>query len=255
MKLVELINSIPGFNTWPHVEKIKLFGWFYHTFEGSAHFSAKDLSSSYLAMNLNPPGNVHGLLVSLVNKRPREVLKTRDGYRLEATIRQGFTSKYGKNPITVQVTKLLEELPGRIKDPDEKIYLEEAIKCFKAGSPRGAIVMTWNLAFSHLCSFIVGSENRQLSFNSAWQSRFPAHHKKKQKLIQILEDFSEELKESQVIEISKSAGIITSDVFKIMKEKLDKRNSAAHPSRIAIGRLQAEAFIDDLIKNVVMKLM
>jgi hypothetical protein len=69
-----------------------------------------------------------------------------------------------------------------------------------------------------------------------------------------MDDFNEELKESQVIEICNSADIITKDVHRILKEKLGTRNSAAHPSSIEIGQLQAEAFIDDFIKNVVLKL-
>ncbi len=39
-----------------------------------------------------------------------------------------------------------------------------------------------------------------------------------------------------------------------MDEKLGKRNSAAHASSVAIGQLQADALIDDLVKNVVVKI-
>ena len=75
------------------------------------------------------------------------------------------------------------------------------------------------------------------------------------KAIAKIEDFAEELRESEVIEICNSAGIITKDVHKILAEKLGKRNSAAHPSSVSIGQLQAEAFIDELVKNVVLKLV
>ena len=64
----------------------------------------------------------------------------------------------------------------------------------------------------------------------------------------------QELKESEVIAICKDAGIITKDVFKIMDEKLGKRNSAAHPSSVSIGQLQTDALIVDLVDNVVLKL-
>ena len=69
-----------------------------------------------------------------------------------------------------------------------------------------------------------------------------------------MDDFNEELKESQVLEICNSAGIITGNIHKILKEKLDRRNSAAHPSDVEIGQLQAEHFIDDLMRNVVLKI-
>jgi hypothetical protein len=40
----------------------------------------------------------------------------------------------------------------------------------------------------------------------------------------------------------------------MLDEKLDKRNSAAHPSDLVFGQAQAEAFIDDIVQNVVLKL-
>lgn len=69
-----------------------------------------------------------------------------------------------------------------------------------------------------------------------------------------MDDLAEKLKESQVIEICNSAGVFNSDVHRISGEKLGRRNSAAHPSNVAIGQLQAQNFIDDLVKNVVIKL-
>jgi hypothetical protein len=47
----------------------------------------------------------------------------------------------------------------------------------------------------------------------------------------------------------------TNPGVKILDEKLGKRNSAAHPSGVKIGHLQADAFIDDLVRNVVLKLV
>jgi len=70
-----------------------------------------------------------------------------------------------------------------------------------------------------------------------------------------MDDFGDELKESEAIEICNSAGIITKDQHKILTAKLGRRNSAAHPSSVNIDQLQAEEFIDDLIKNVVLSLV
>lgn len=65
----------------------------------------------------------------------------------------------------------------------------------------------------------------------------------------------EHLKEAEVIAIAKDAGIIAEDIWKILEEKLGKRNSAAHASSVIIGQLQADALIDDLVKNVVVKIV
>jgi len=65
--------------------------------------------------------------------------------------------------------------------------------------------------------------------------------------------FGEEFKESQVLTIARDANIISGNVFKVMDGKLGIRNSAAHPSDVKVEQLQADYFIDDLVKNVVLK--
>ncbi len=64
-----------------------------------------------------------------------------------------------------------------------------------------------------------------------------------------------ELKESEVLQVCRSANIITNDLFKIFKEKLDKRNTAAHPSSVEIAPHTAEEYVIDLVTNAVLKLV
>jgi hypothetical protein len=69
--------------------------------------------------------------------------------------------------------------------------------------------MTWNLAYHHLCDYVI--RNRLTDFNNRWQVVYPGHHRKTAKAISVMDDFGGELKESEVIEICNSAGIITKD--------------------------------------------
>ncbi len=112
--------------------------------------------------------------------------------------------------------------------------------------------MTWKLAYHHLCDHIL--KNRLADFNTRWVVVFPAHHKNGIKAITRVDDFGDHLKESEAIKIAKSASIISNDVAKTLDEKLGRRNSAAHPSGVKIEQLQAEEFIDDLVKNVVLNI-
>ena len=113
--------------------------------------------------------------------------------------------------------------------------------------------MTWNLSYHHLCNYVLN--NHLGEFNTYWPTQFQKNHAKaKIQMIGKYDDFSE-LKESEVIQICRAANIITQDVNKILKEKLDKRNSAAHPSSIEIKPHTAEEYIIDLITNVVLKLV
>ena len=54
--------------------------------------------------------------------------------------------------------------------------------------------------------------------------------------------------------ICKDAGIISKNVFNDMDSGLKKRNAAAHPNSVVINQLQADAFIQNMIVNVVQKI-
>jgi hypothetical protein len=58
----------------------------------------------------------------------------------------------------------------------------------------------------------------------------------------------------QILQVCKSANIITGSLHKILKEKLDRRNVAAHPSQVVVSQLTAEDFIKDVVENVVLSL-
>ena len=51
-----------------------------------------------------------------------------------------------------------------------------------------------------------------------------------------------------------SAGIINGNLKKILNEKLNRRNLAAHPSLVEITVHQAEDVISDLVNNVILKM-
>ncbi|WP_224373186.1 hypothetical protein [Hyalangium versicolor] len=245
----QLVNSIAGFDQWTHAEKIRFFAWSLHSKDRKERFSVSDLRSRYEALNLSQPGNIHQLVAQLVQQR--DLLKDSNGYRLEKGVRDSYEERYGQRPITVQVDKLLAELPAKVPDLAERAFLDEAIRCLRCGAFRAAIVMTWNLTFDHFCLFIL--KNHLAAFNAQWPLSFSKEHQKA--TIQAIgkrEEFAE-LKESQVIQICRSAGIITGDIAKVLTEKLAKRNSAAHPSDVVVTQVQAEAFVDDLVRNVVLR--
>jgi hypothetical protein len=104
------------------------------------------------------------------------------------------------------------------------------------------------LAYDHLLNWVMG--NHLPAFNTAIPVRFP---KKGTFTITKRDDF-EELKESEIIEICGTAGVISGSMKKILNEKLNKRNTAAHPSHVEVGQPQAEDVITDLVNNVILKL-
>jgi hypothetical protein len=88
---------------------------------------------------------------------------------------------------------------------------------------------------------------RLSQFNIAISKRYP---KKPPISIIKYDDFSEELKESEVIEICNTAQLLNGNIIRILREKLGKRNNAAHPASVVIVQSQADDVITDLLNNV-----
>jgi hypothetical protein len=198
------------------------------------------------------PASISDFLAKMEKKSQKDLLRTRDGFTLEHSLREKLTSRFGHRQISVQVTALLLDLPAQVPDTAEREFLNEAIICYRHGAFRAAIVMTWNLTFDHLLNYVL--KHHLAAFNTQWPRSYQKlHQKARVAAISTRDDFSE-LKESEILTICRSAAIISGDLYQILDEKLGRRNSAAHPSTVTITQLQAESVIDDLIRNVVLKL-
>jgi hypothetical protein len=250
MELSDLQQKVEGLADKSHADKIKLLAWYLHTYRKANYFGHSDIKKCYDDLHLASPSSFGAYFANLV--KSREILKNSSGYRLESRVREALDAQYGSSEVVVKITELLLTLPEKIPNLAERTYLDEALICYRHGAFRAAVVMTWNLAYHHLCDYVLKSHLAE--FNQRWPIVYPGHHKKATKIIAKMDDFSDQLKESEVIEICNSASIITKDVHRILLDKLGRRNSAAHPSSVAIEQLQVDAFIDDLIKNVVLKL-
>lgn len=249
MELEELKQAVPSLSQLGHPDKIKLIGWYFHTHKAMPHFKGKDIGASYDALHLARPSDFGGYLANLV--RAKQLLKSASGYRLENGVREEFDSKYGRRANPVMVTELLRSLPARVPNLAERAYLDETLRCFTAEACPASVVMCWNIGLDHLCEFVLADAKRLADFNTQLPKSFP---KADIGSISKRDDFTE-LKESQVLQVCKSSNIISGSLHKVLKEKLDRRNVAAHPSGVTTSQPTAEEFIKDLIENVVLKLI
>ena len=107
----------------------------------------------------------------MVNKQPKEALKDAKGFYLVLGVRQKFDKAYLGRQSTIAVSQLLKDLPAKVPNVAEREFLNEALICFQHNAYRAAIVMTWNLAYSHLLEFILA---RHLpAFNIEYQAMLP----------------------------------------------------------------------------------
>lgn len=247
MELSEFIGQVPNFDSLRPVEKIVLFGWYLHKYKGAETFDNDAIRECYRAVNAELP-NIAQYLTRMAAKKPPELIHSRSGYRLEGSIMRALSSKYGEHQTFVSVTKILSELPSKVSNLTEKTFLTEALNCYRVRAFRATIVMTWNLAFAHLIDWILTDPKRLADFNSTIGSIYP---KKKGLTVGRAEDF-EDLKESEVIEICRVASILSKNVIEILREKLKRRNLAAHPSNVVITQHQADDVVTDLVNNVVL---
>ena len=249
MQLQNVLSNITDFSTWTHVQKIRFFAWHLHSYRNQERFNQADIRACYDELYLDKPSNVSSYLAQLRDRKPKEVVQDKRGYYLVRQVREKFQLEYGQRQTAIQVEQLLLELPDKVSDLAEQVFLQEAIACFRCGAFRAAIVMSWNLAFDHLCNYVMKSH--LTAFNTQLPIKYP---KSRITAIATRDDFNE-LKEFEVIEVCKSARIISGNLQKILQEKLKRRNIAAHPSSEVILQFQAEDFITDLVNNVVLKLV
>lgn len=250
MDVNEFVRQIPAFSSKNHPEKIKAFGWFLHTQAGRDRFDAREIRRCYDDAHLDQPADMNRFLRSLTEKRPPELLRDARGYRLAQAVRERLDRELGKVETVLVVEKMLTDLPGKIADEGERLFLAETLTCYRHGAFRAAIIMAWNLAYDHLARWVLSDAQRLADFNAGIPRRNPrkAHVK-----IAKREDF-EELKEDETVDIIGGVAGVSANVKRLLKEKLGRRNTYAHPSTLKVERAQVDDMITDLVNNVVLHL-
>lgn len=251
MELTEFVALVPSFRNLSEPEKILHLGWFLHTQRNRDRFTVADVRQCFEGLHMETSKNLARDVERLADRKA--LLKDARGYRLHHDHRQAFDNKFGTRPAAVIIPRLLKDLPGKISDQGERVFLAEALKCYHAEAFRATIVMAWNLAYDHLLHWILRDPTRLAAFNS----KIAAKVGPKRAWITIAkrEDF-EDLKESEVIDICGTASLFASDNTKrVLGIQLTKRNLAAHPSLVEIGQPQADDAVYDLVTNVVLTLV
>jgi hypothetical protein len=242
-ELADFTRRISSFDSKTLTGKIEIFGWYLHEVGGKARFSPADLTKCFQLAHCSEPGNIYGLLLQLSTKKPARLLKDSQGYRLSAAVRDQIGTGLGRSS-SAAVSALLSGLLPKVTDTAQKTFLEEALICFRNKAYRAAIVMSWNLTYTHVCDQIFA--NHLPAFNTQRTKVHP-------KLPEVVKatDF-EDYGERQVVEICRGARIFDATVCKILVERLNRRNSAAHPSSAIFTAVQAEDMITDLVNNILL---
>lgn len=250
MDLPALKAAVPGLGGKSHYDKIKIFGWWLHVHKNRPTFTGAHVGQCYDKLDFAAPSSFGPYIASLREKK--ELLKSGSGYKLAHQVRDELDAALGKAPATVVVNKQITALGAQLPNMAERAYFQEMLICHDHGARRAAVVMTWNVAYSHLCDHVLSK--RLADFNARWQVTYPGMHKKKALTITSLDDINDLLKESEFLKVCVDGDIITKNVYNVMDGALKKRNAVAHPSTAVIDQLQVDAYISDLINNAVLKI-
>lgn len=250
MELVDLVTQMSGFESSSPREKIQLLGWYLHTHKNKETFVPSDIKACLDKLHLEQV-NIAQNLTRLAERSPPDLLKQGGAFKLARSIRLELDKKYGVHHSIVAVSKLLADLPAQVPNIEERVFLQEALRCYRVEAYRACVVMMWNLAFDHLLRWILSDAKRLAAFNAAIAKKYP---KRANVVMAHYDDFADEFKEFEVIEVCNVAQTVNSNIIKILKEKLVKRNLAAHPSSVIVVQAQADDVVTDLVNNVVLAL-
>lgn len=242
--LSEFVEGIEGFAQKPAAYKIQVFGAYLHDVQGKTHFAPAAINACCDQLHIPRPSNTGVFVKQMLEKRPPQLLKDKNGLRLSSSSREAMAFLAVTRASAVKTTALLNSLAPQLTNSVQKTFLEETLVCFKHHAYRASIVMAWNLAWNDVLDRILA--NHLAAFNSQ-VGTFGF-----KRAIAIRSDF-ENLKDVDIIKIGRAAHIFDKETVKTLDEKLGKRNTSAHPSAHIVTPATAEEVISDLVLNIVLK--
>jgi hypothetical protein len=212
--------------------------------------TTQDIRDCYRACDIAAPTWLGPHLSNGLKSRPKLFVRSGSGYRLEHKRREHISKLFGEDQPSVETSGALDRLESRVAAGPKRDFLHETIKCFSVGANRAAVVMCWNLALHHLQDYVVSDAIRLAAFNATLALN--KDQRVKIKVVTKQDDFTE-MPEGKFLLFCRESKLITGSLFKKLETRLDERNGAAHPSGLTVTPKAAEAYIEDLVENVVMK--
>ncbi|MGX9178683.1 hypothetical protein [Mesorhizobium sp. BHbdii] len=246
--IADFAGSSPGFYRKTAVDQLLALAWFVEARQQRACFDGAYIRQCFKEAGIDPP-DTSVYLPRLAAKKPPQLIREKGGYRLAGAVRRVLDTRLGGDPTVAAVTKALTDLPAQVPDLAEREFLTEALNCYRVRAFRATIIMAWNLAYDHLVRWVFSDPSRVQSFNAGIASKYP-----KKNLVVAKHEDADALKESEFIESARAANLLDKNTTQILKDKLGRRNMAAHPSRVTITQHQADDMITDLVANVILKL-
>lgn len=241
--LESFLARVPTFSSMPAATQNELLIYLLQK-DGKQTVTASEIDALRLQLKLSKSGTAVQLSVNSrfkKGRRPRFV-KANRGYSLERGVVEELDKEYGQRPTAAAIKSDLAKHLAALSDAKLKEYLTEAINCFDSGYFRASIVMAWCAGYAILRAWLFTKHISALNtVMSSWKAP---------KNISKIEDL-DELGERVVLDTARSASVLTKEQHKQLVALLDQRNSFAHPSGRKVAAPIAEAYLTQIIDEVI----
>jgi len=245
-KLEFFVDAISNFENLNLEEKIIAFGYYLQEKQKLLNFEANLIKQCFEATDSQIPKNIASRLQKLEEKHL--LVKNNGGYRIERSVLKSFEIKFLGQPQLKIISSKLENLPNLLKTP-EKEYVNEILGCLRIEAYHAAIVLMWSVSISHLRNFVITKKTQE--FNTALSN----HSKNSLRRVSIVKyDDFEKIGDDDFLDILYSLIIISKNQKKLLKEKLDIRNTYAHPNTMTLTVNKTNSFIEDLVNDIIIKI-
>ncbi len=230
-----------------NTQRILIFIYFLTLKEGEGVALKENIEDLFGLADLHKPSNLTRDLQNL--SKSRHIIHNDGGFRLHRKQQKMVEDQLQTRKETVKLKANLLDLAKKIRNPTEKSFIEEAIRCFacRPSAKRATIIMTWIACMDHLQTYLLTNKKLLKKFNDEL-----AKAKQKISKVSTKADFSD-LKEDSVLQRLREAKILDTNVHKQLRQNLEFRDSCAHPNDITITDSKVESFVEEIINNVLMK--
>lgn len=248
MNIEDLLEKVDDFNSLTQREQVKLMCYLFVTQNDKVAFRGTEIKEEFEKHHLSPPANINRELKALCNKEEGKVLIFQENgiYKFNMIAKKKLDQKF---PLTIHTRKISQDLRlllDKISSTEQRAFLEEAICCYEIKAYRSSIVMIWLLTMDSLITHVLN--NGKDTFNSTQKIS------SKKRKVERKSDF-EEFKENDILEAMRSANMLTKEQHKILNQKLDIRNSAAHPNSTTFKEPKVNSFIQELVEDIIINFL
>lgn len=256
MSPLDFLKSVPNYTGFSRKSCVVLFAYYLRQHGGTIEFTSADIKKCFQLAMLKVPTDLADLIriqtrgkdAPLIAMKPSGHfgLSIHGVNQVEAVL-PAKTALGSTSGLSDAALSYLQRTIAKVTDAQRREFLAEGIACVAIGAKRATIVLSWIAAMDHMYEYVF---TRGLhAFNGALAQQTG----KLASLTISKRDELIELQESDFIRVCRTASLITKDMKKLMDEKLDFRNSCAHPSGISVGDSKVLSFVEDLVDNVFAK--